>query len=144
MNGIERNKSDPSKIIFSGDCPSISGQTTLFYKIGTDLAGEKISLLVIKSSEGASCTPTWTWEDAIARFLTSNDRLTGTGFFEFQTERSSNTGAFILGVLLDIGLASRNEQEEIFSNHVSQANYMQLVMKHIKEKEEKKLPIPKL
>lgn len=141
MNGIKQTQSHPVKIIFDGHCPSISEKTELFYQIGTYSAGEKICLRVSESLGGAKTTPTWTWEDAIALFLTNNYKLTGTNFFKFQTEKSNNTGAFILAVLLDIGLASRNEQEYIFSNHVPQTDYMQLVMKHIKERA---LPIPKL
>ena len=148
MDGIKHTKTEPSKIIFSGHCPALSGGT-LTYEIGTDLSEEKLALRVIESSGGADCSEIWTWDDNISRYLESNDRLTGVGFFEFQSGRNRNTGAFLLAAMLDIGLVSRNDQDQIFSNHIPQANFMQLAVnrtKKIAQKKikEKKLPPPKL
>lgn len=131
---------DPIEVIYQGECPSISGRSTLTYAIGRHSEDGKLHLAITGNSGKGIFAADWAPASAIQEVVLGAFGLTGASFHGLHEGRSRNTGAFILAAIKALGLVRANAENTRLHEHIPTTTFEQLVMAHIGESQE---PAPK-
>jgi hypothetical protein len=91
------------RILKTGECPSLSGQSTLTYQIGCNNDNEVHVALTGNSGKGIF-NRDWIALDEIYSLLTGQEKITSGGLHGLFEGRSSNSAGFVLAALLKEGL----------------------------------------
>ena len=87
----------------TGECPSLSGLSTITYAIGKGGDGAAHVRLVANSGKGMFCKD-WVSAKAVNALLSSGKPLTSRSVQSLHPGRSINTGGFLLAVLRHLEL----------------------------------------
>ena len=131
---------DPIEVIYQGECPSISGRSTLTYAIGRHSEDGKLHLAITGNSGGGMWCPYWASASAIQEVMLGESDLTAKSFHPLHAGRSINTAGFILAVLKELGAIRGKEENTRLHEHIPTTTFEQLVMAHIGVSQE---PAPK-
>ena len=131
---------DPIKVIYEGECPSISGRSTLCFVVGRHAEDKTLHLAITGNSGKGMFAADWAPASAIQEVVLGAFGLTGASFHCLHEGRSCNTGPFILGVIKALGLVRANAENTRLHEHIPTTTFEQLVMAHIGESQE---PAPK-
>lgn len=100
----------PIQEIYTGECPSLSGQSTLTYAIGRHPEDQSLYLRIVANSGGGMFCDEWASGSAIDALVQSSTVLISRSMCELHAGRSINTGGFVLSVLKHLGLVRVNAE----------------------------------
>lgn len=98
----------PIQEIYTGECPSLSGQSTLTYAIGRHPEDQSLHLRIVANTGGGMFCEDWSSGEAIDALVQSSTVLISRLMCELHAGRSINTGGFVLSVLKHLGLVRVN------------------------------------
>jgi len=135
MSKIETNEAeinetevDPIKIIYEGECPSISGRSTLCFVVGRHAEDKTLHLAITGNSGKGMFAADWAPASAILEVALGALGLTAASFHGLHEGRSINTGGFILAAIKEIGLVRANAENTRIHEHVPGATFEKVVM----------------
>ena len=96
--------------IHTGECPSLSGQSTLTYAIGRHPEDQSLHLRIVTNSSGGMFCDEWASGSAIDALVQSSAVLISRSMCELHAGRSINTGGFVLSILKHLGLVRVNAE----------------------------------
>ena len=100
----------PIQAIHTGECPSLSGQSTLTYAIGRHPEDQSLHLRIVANTGGGMFCEDWSSGEAIDALVQSSTVLISRSMCELHTGRSINTGGFVMAVLKQLGLVRVNAE----------------------------------
>ena len=100
----------PIETIHTGECFSLSGQSTLTYAIGRHPEDQSLHLRIVANSGGGMFCDEWASGSAIDALVQSNTVLISRSMCELHAGRSINTGGFVLAILKHLGLVRVNAE----------------------------------
>ena len=113
------------RILKTGECPSLSGKSTLTYNIGSDSDNNVYIALTGNSGAGVFNKDWFALED-IHSLLAHQEKVTSGSLLGLFEGRSSNTPGFLLEVLLKMELLKISPGNKHY-DLVSQAEYGKIV-----------------
>ena len=119
---------DPIQTIFQGECPSLSGRSTLSYTIGRHTEDGTLHLRITDNSGKGMWCKDWCSASAIQEVVLGEGELTAKSFHVLHEGRSINTGGFLAAVLKDLGLIRANEENTRLHEHVPTTTFEKVVM----------------
>ena len=119
---------DPIETIYEGECPSLSGRSTLSYTIGRHTEDETLHLRISDNSGKGMWCKDWCSASAIQDVVLGEGELTAKSFQVMYLGKSINTGGFAMAVLKDLGLIRANEENTRLHEHVPTTTFEQLAM----------------
>lgn len=94
---------DLVQVMREGQCPSVSGRSTLTYHLGH--IGEREFFIRIHDNSGRGMfARDWIDSGQIGGVIAGEGPITSSAFRELYAGRSINTGGFLMAVLLDLGV----------------------------------------
>ena len=118
---------DPIKVIYVGECPSISGRSTLAFAVGRHADDKTLHLAITGNSGKGMWCKDWAPASAIQEVVLGAFGLTGASFHGLHEGRSRNNGAFILAAIKALGLVRANAENTRIHEHVPGATFEKLV-----------------
>ena len=118
---------DPIKVIYEGECPSISGRSTLSYAVGRHADNKTLHLAITGNSGKGMWCQDWAPASAIQEVALGAFGLTAASFHGLHEGRSINTGGFILAAIKEIGLVRANAENTRIHEHVPGATFEKVV-----------------
>lgn len=118
---------DPIQIIFQGECPSLSGRSTLDFAIGRHAEDGTLHLAIAGNSGGGMWCKDWASASAIQDAVLGEGELTAKSFHPLHAGRSINTGGFILSALKELRLVRPNEENTRLHQHVPGTTFEKVV-----------------
>lgn len=129
---IENEASDTEQSliesIHTGECPSLSGQSTLTYAIGRHPEDHSLHLRIVANSGGGMFCDEWASGSAIDALVQSSTVLISRSMFELHAGRSINTGGFVLSVLKHLGLVRVNSENSRHHEMVPGTTFEQVAL----------------
>ena len=105
---VTETELSPIQEIYTGECPSLSGLSTLTYAIGRHPEDQSLHLRIVANTGGGMFCEDWSSGSAIDALVQSNTVLISRSMCELHAGRSINTGGFVLSVLKHLGLVRVN------------------------------------
>jgi hypothetical protein len=134
MSKIETNEAeinetevDPIKVIYEGECPSISGRSTLCFVVGRHAEDKTLHLAITGNSGKGLFAADWAPASAIQDTVLGEGGLTAKSFFDLHPGKSINTGGFVQAALREIGLIRPNSENTRIHEHVPGATFEKVV-----------------
>ena len=125
------------RILKTGECPSLSGKSTLTYQIGLE-GDKKVFLSLTRNSGSGIFNKDWFDIEEIYSLLASQKKpVTSGSLKELFDGKSSNSAGFVLAVLLNEGLVKVSPGNSHY-DLVGQAEYKKIVQAYNKKKVIKK------
>lgn len=100
----------PIQATHTGECPSLSGLSTLTYAIGRHPEDQSLHLRIVTNSGGGMFCDEWASGSDIDALVQSSTVLISRSMCELHSGRSINTGGFVLAVLKHLGLVRVNAE----------------------------------
>ena len=122
---------DPIEAIYKGECPSLSGRSTLSYTIGRHTEDGTLHLRISDNSGKGMWCRDWASASAIQEVVLGEGDLTAKRFHVLHPAKSINTGGFVLAALKDLGLIRANEENTRLHEHVPTTTYDRVAMARI-------------
>ena len=122
---------DPIEVIYQGECPSISGRSTLTYAIGRHSEDGKLHLAITGNSGGGMWCKDWASVSAIQDVVLGEGELTAKSFHVLHPGKSINSQGFVLAALKDLGFIRPNAENTRLHEHIPTTTFEQLVMAQI-------------
>jgi hypothetical protein len=94
----------PIEAIYTGECPSLSGQSTLTYAIGRHPEDHSLHLRIVANTGGGMFCDEWASGAEIDALVQSHVVLISRSMCELHAGRSINTGGFVLSILKHLRL----------------------------------------
>ena len=139
MSEIETDKQhpdiDPIEAIYTGECLSVSGRSTLTYAVGRHSTENTLHLRIADNSGKGMWCKDWATAEAIEKIVKEANELTAKSFHALHLGKSINTGGFVLASLRDLGLIRANELNTRHHEHVPMTTLEQAVMARMKAEE---------
>lgn len=98
----------PIQEIYTGECPSLSGLSTLTYAIGRHPEDQSLHLRIVANTGGGMFCEDWSSGEAIDALVQSSTVLISRSMCELHAGRSINMGGFVLAILKHLGLVRIN------------------------------------
>ena len=113
------------KILKTKECPSLSGLSTLSYKIGCN-NDKEVCLSIVGNTGKGIFNKDWIVLEEIHSLLANQEKVTSGSLHELFDGRSSNSAGFFVAVLLKEGVLKVSPGNRHY-NLVSQAEYKKIV-----------------
>lgn len=94
---------DPIEVIYLGQCPSLSGRSSLSFHIGRHSQNESLHLRISGNTGGGMYCKDWCAIEQIETVVLATSELTAHSLHVLHPGKSINTGGFILAVLRSLG-----------------------------------------
>jgi hypothetical protein len=127
---------DPIEVIYTGECLSLSGRSTLLYAIGRHTEDGTLHLSITGNSGGGMWAKEAVSGRAIQDVVLGAVELTAKSFHVLHPGKSINTGGFVLAALKDLGFICANVENTRLHEHVPTTTFEQVVMARIAETSE--------
>src|SRR5574343_945556 len=118
----------PIEAIYTGECSSLSGQSTLTYAIGRHPEDQSLHLRIVNNSGGGRFCDEWASGSAIDTLVQSSTVLISRSMCELHAGRSINTGGFVLSVLKHLGLVRVNAENSRHHEMVPGTTFEQVAL----------------
>ena len=132
MNEIEIAEDLPQpesiKNFYIGNCPSVSGRSTLTYAVGKHETENTLHLRIADNTGNGMWCKDWASAQAIEAIVMGAQELTAKSFHGLHPGKSINTGGFVLAALRDLGLIRPNVLNTRLHEHVPMTTLEQAVM----------------
>lgn len=109
---------DPIEDLYHGDCPSISGRSSLTYAIGRHQETGELHLRITDNSGKGMWFGGWASAKDIDAIVKGQAELTAKSFHALHPGRSINTAGFVLAALRELGLLRVNSENGRLHEHV--------------------------
>ena len=119
---------DPIDEQYTGDCPSISGRSTLTYAIGLHQETGELHLRILCNTGKGMLFDGWASAKDIDAIVKGATELTAKSFHALHPGKSINTGGFVMAVLKDLGLIRANEENTRLHEHVPATTFEKVAM----------------
>ena len=129
---------DPIEAIYKGECPSLSGRSTLSYTIGRHTEDGTLHLRISDNSGKGMWCRDWASASAIQEVVLGEGDLTAKRFHVLHPTKSINTGGFVLAALKDLGLIRANEENTRLHEHVPTTTFEKVAMARMGQSMEQK------
>ena len=123
--------------IHTGECPSLSGQSTLTYAIGRHPEDQSLHLRIVANTGGGMFCDEWASGTEIDALVQSSTVLISRSMCELHAGRSINTGGFVLSVLKHLGLVRVNAENSRHHEMVPGTTFEQVALEamgHVADK----------
>lgn len=130
-NESETEVIDPIEVIHSGECPSLSGRSTLDFAVGRHKVDGSLHLAITGNSGGGMWCKDWCSASDIQDVVLGEGELTAKSFHVLHAGRSINTGGFVLASLRELGLIRANEENTRVHEHVPGTTFDKVVSTHM-------------
>ena len=127
----EITPSDPISTLYIGECPSVSGRSTLSYAVGKHEAEGTLHLRIAGNTGKGMWCKAWAPAQAIEAIVAGAQELTAKSFQGLHPGKSINTGGFVLAALRDLGLIRPSAPNTRVHEHVPKATLEQAVMERM-------------
>lgn len=134
-NEEQRPEEDPIKAIFTGECMSVSGRSTLIYEVGRHVTENTLHLRIAENTGKGMWCKEWASAQAIEKIVKGAQELRAKSFHVLHPGKSINTGGFVLAALKNLGLIRPNETNTRHHVHVPMTTFEQVVMSRMKAEE---------
>lgn len=124
---VQAEVMDPIKVIYAGECPSLSGRSTLAYAVGRHADDKTLHLAITGNSGKGMWCKDWAPASAIQEVALGAFGLTAASFHGLHEGRSINTGGFILAAIKALGLVRANAENTRIHEHVPGATFEKVV-----------------
>lgn len=118
----------PIQEIYTGECPSLSGQSTLTYAIGRHPEDQSLHLRIVANSGGGMFCDEWASGAEIDALVQSSTALISRSMCDLHAGRSINTGGFVLAVLKHLGLVRVNAENSRHHEMVPGTTFEQVAL----------------
>lgn len=115
---VEAPEIDPIEVIHKGQCPSLSGRSTLEFAIGRHSEHGTLHLAITGNSGRGMWCKDWASASDIQDAVLGEEALTAKSFHCLHEGRSINTGGFILASLKELGLIRTNDENTRLHEHI--------------------------
>lgn len=117
---------DPIEVIHQGECPSLSGRSTLTYAVGRHPDGTLHFRLVSNDGGGMFCNE-WVPAADIDAIVIGGTELTSAAFQALKPGRSTNTAGFSMAAFKSLGLIRTNAENTRLHEHVPTETFEKVV-----------------
>lgn len=131
----ERPEVEPIEVIYTGECLSVSGRSTLTYEVGRHATENTLQLRIADNTGKGMWCKDWASAEAIEKIAKGASELTAKSFQRLFEGRSSNSGGFLLAAVKDLGLIRPNELNTRHHELVPMTTFEQAVMARMKAEE---------
>ena len=118
----------PLETIHTGECLSLSGQSSLTYAIGRNPEDQSLHLRIVANSGGGMFCDEWASGADIDALVQSNLVLISRSMCELHAGRSINTGGFVLAILKHLGLVRVNAENSRHHEMVPGTTFEQVAL----------------
>ena len=121
------------RVLKSGTCPTLSGKSTLTYRVGVNEAGE-IMLQLVGNSNPGYFNNEWVRYSAVQELLAKQDQgkaITSYALTPLFRGKSTNSPSFLFAVLKQEGLVKLSESKKRCYDRCSDAAFLERVQKLI-------------
>ena len=123
-----RAEIDPVDDMYHGDCPSISGRSSLTFAIGRHKETGELHLRILCNTGKGMLFDGWAPAKDIDAIVKGATELTAKSFHALHPGKSINTGGFVMAVLKDLGLLRANGENTRLHEHVPATSFEKLAM----------------
>ena len=134
---VQEVELSPIQEIYTGECPSLSGQSTLTYAIGRHPEDQSLHLRIVTNSGGGMFCDEWASGSDIDALVQSHTVLISRSMCELHSGRSINTGGFVLSVVKHLGLVRVNTENSRHHEMVPGTTFEQVALEamgHVADK----------
>ena len=128
----------PIETIHTGECPSLSGQSSLTYAIGRNPEDQSLHLRIVANSGGGMFCDEWASGADIDTLVQSNLVLISRSMGELHAGRSINTGGFVLAILKHLGLVRVNAENSRHHELVPGTTFEEVALSAIDQGDKRK------
>jgi hypothetical protein len=118
----------PIEAIYTGECQSLSGQSSLTYAIGRHPEDQTLHLRIVANTGGGMFCDEWASGSAIDALVQSSAVLISRSMCELHAGRSINTGGFVLSILKHLGLVRVNAENSRHHEMVPGTTFEQVAL----------------
>jgi len=131
------------RVLKDGNCPSLTGRSTLGYQLGLRDESELYLRLVSNTGSGFF-SKEWIACSVIEQLITGAAELTSTSFKTLFPNKSVNTGGFVMAVIKALGLIQSNVLNSRWHEQAKEMTFEQVTLEAMVFAEEaEKSVIPK-
>lgn len=130
-NQLAEENLSPIEAIYTGECPSLSGQSSLTYAIGRNHEDHSLHLRLVANSGGGMFCDEWASGVEIDDLVQSHLVLISRSMCELHAGRSINTGGFVLAILKHLGLVRVNAENSRHHELVPGTTFERVAMEAI-------------
>ncbi len=114
--------------IYTGECQSLSGQSSLTYAIGRHPEDQTLHLRIVANTGGGMFCDEWVSGAEIDALVQSSAVLISRSMCELHAGRSINTGGFVLSILKHLGLVRVNAENSRHHEMVPGTTFEQVAL----------------
>jgi len=114
--------------IYTGECPSISGRSTLTFAIGRHPETGQLHLRIAGNSGSGMFTDSWIEGAAIDAIVRGSSELTSRSLFCLHPGKGVNTAGFVLAVLKALGYIRPNAENTRLHEQVPTETFDKVAM----------------
>jgi hypothetical protein len=114
--------------IWTGECPSLTGRSSLIFAIGRHPADASLGLRIVANSGGGMFCDEWAEGRRIDEIVRGKSELIAQSFSVLHPGRSVNTGGFVLAVLKHLGLLRISSENSRLHEHIPSTTFEQLAL----------------
>jgi len=124
----EEDGSPIFETVFTGECPSLSGRSTLTFALGRSHKDGELSLRIVSNDGGGMFYDGWAEGQRIDAMVKGATGLSSKVFCALHPGRSVNTGGFVMAALKHLGLIRPNPENSRFHEHVPTTTFEQVAL----------------
>ena len=114
--------------VWTGECPSLSGRSSLTFAIGRHPVDASLGLRIVANSGGGMFCDEWAEGRRIDEIVRGKSELIAQSFSVLHPGRSVNTGGFVLAVLKHLGLLRISSENSRLHEHMPSTTFEQVAV----------------
>ena len=135
---ITEENLSPIETIHTGECFSLSGQSTLTYAIGRHPEDHSLHLQIVANTGGGMFCDEWSSGADIDAIVQSHPVLISRSLGELHTGRSINTGGFVLAILKHLGMVKVTAENSRHHANVPGTTFAQVALSAMNQADKRK------
>lgn len=112
--------------LFTGECPSVSGRSTLTFEIGRH-PDQSLHLRIARNTGSGMFCDEWASDERINAITSGTQTLTSRSFNALHPGKSINTGGFVMSALRHLGLIRPGNGNTRYHEHVPGTTFESVV-----------------
>jgi hypothetical protein len=133
----------PIETIHTGECSSLSGQSTLTFAIGRHPEDQSLHLRIVSNTGGGMFCDEWASGADIDALVQSHPFLISRSMCELHAGRSINTGGFVLSILKHLGMVRVNAENSRRHEMVPGITFEEVALSALDQGDKRKTIKPK-
>jgi len=125
---VTETELSPIQEIYTGECPSLSGLSTLTYAIGRHPEDQSLHLRIVANTGGGMFCDEWASGSDIDALVQSSTVLISRSMCKLHEGKSINTGGFVLSVVKHLGLVRVNTENSRHHETVPGTTFEQVAL----------------